>query len=105
MVVEVEALKEANYTMIEIPIPAGCTFVSKTQGSWDIHREYLKNKVVLFPETLSKGIHRCEVDLEARYNGDFMINPTKVSLMYFPTFGGNNGLKWAHISVGNANNN
>jgi TonB-dependent SusC/RagA subfamily outer membrane receptor len=104
MIVEVEALMEANYAMIEIPIPAGCTYASKIQDRWDTHREYLKNKVLLFSEEISKGVHRYEVDLETRYSGDFTINPTKVSLMYFPTFEGNNGLKSVHISEENANN-
>jgi TonB-dependent SusC/RagA subfamily outer membrane receptor len=103
MIVEVEALKEANYGMIEIPIPAGCTYASKPQDSWDTHREYLKNKVLLFSEKISKGTHRYEVDLETRYSGDFTINPTKVSLMYFPAFYGNNGLKSVYISAEKTN--
>jgi TonB-dependent SusC/RagA subfamily outer membrane receptor len=104
MVVEVEALKEANYAMVEIPIPAGCTYASKIQDSWVTHYEYLKNKVLLFSEEISKGVHRYVIDLETRYSGDFTINPTKVSLMYFPTFDGNNAVKSVHISKESTNN-
>jgi len=97
MIVEVDALNEADYVMMEIPIPAGCTYASKEQGGWDSHREFLKNKVLVFSEKISKGLHRFEIDLEARYNGVFTLNPTKVSLMYFPTFFGNNELKAVKI--------
>ena len=90
MVVEINALKEAEYVMIEIPIPAGCVYGTKDQDNWGMHKEYLKNKVVLFTEKLSKGKHQFVVDLESRYNGKYTLNPVKVSLMYFPTFYGRN---------------
>ncbi len=92
MKVVVEALKDADYVQIEIPIPAGCTYGKKTGDSWNEHREYFKNKTMIFAERLYKGRHEYEIELEPRYTGSYTINPAKAELMYFPTFYGRNGL-------------
>lgn len=44
MVVDVNALKEAEFVMIEVPIPAGCVYGTKDQDSRGVHTEYLKIK-------------------------------------------------------------
>jgi len=93
MIIHVNALKEAEYVMMEIPIPAGCIYASKEQDEWDMHKEFLKNKVVLFTSYLSRGDHQFEIELEPRYNGTYTLNPAKASLMYFPTFFGRNEMK------------
>ena len=90
MIVKVNALKDADYVMIEIPIPAGCIYASKPQDDYDMHKEYFKNKVVMFAEYLLKGEHTFSIELEPRYNGRYILNPTKAELMYFPTFYGRN---------------
>lgn len=100
MMVTVNALKEADYVMIEIPIPAGCTYAEKKQDNWQVHKEFIKNKLVLFTELLTKGVHQYEIDLEPRYAGTYVVNPAKVSLMYFPTFYGRNELKKVNIEAG-----
>jgi uncharacterized protein YfaS (alpha-2-macroglobulin family) len=92
MVIEVDALKEAEYVMMEIPIPAGCLYAEKTQDDWEVHKEFIKNKTVLFTEHLTKGLHRFTLQLECRYSGTYTLNPAQVSLMYFPTFFGRNAL-------------
>ncbi len=97
MVVNVNALKETEYVMIEIPIPAGCVYGAKEQDSWGMHKEYLKDKVILFAEKLSQGRHQFVVNLEARYNGRFTVNPTKVSLMYFPIIYGRDSTEYISI--------
>ena len=93
MVIHVNALKEAEYVMVEIPIPAGCTYAQKNQDEWGMHKEFLKNKMVLFAETLAKGDHIFTVELEPRYNGSYTLNPAKAALMYFPIFFGRNEMK------------
>jgi uncharacterized protein YfaS (alpha-2-macroglobulin family) len=90
MKVEVEALKDADYVQLEIPVPAGCTYGTKTTGSWYEHREYFRDKVLIFVERMSKGIYAYEIELEPRYNGIYTINPIKAELMYFPVFYGRN---------------
>ncbi|HXB42712.1 MAG TPA: alpha-2-macroglobulin family protein, partial [Puia sp.] len=97
MIVEVNALKESDYVMVEMPIPAGCVYASKEQDDWTMHNEFLKNKVIIFSEKMNTGIHYFEVELESRYNGTFTINPAKISLMYFPVFYGRNGMKEIEI--------
>lgn len=88
--VDVHALEQAEYIMIEVPIPAGCILVNKSSNGY---MEYFKNKVVIFRELLTKGDHSFDIDLECRYAGKYTLNPAKVELMYFPVFFGRNGMR------------
>jgi len=84
--------------MIEVPIPAGCSYNSK--DSWypnEIHREYYKNQVTIFCNELDKGSYTFEIDLLPRYSGKYILNPAKIELMYFPTFNANNEIKKVSI--------
>jgi uncharacterized protein YfaS (alpha-2-macroglobulin family) len=99
MKVDIQVKKGAEYVMIEIPIPAGCIYASKNQDSWQMHKEFMKNKVLLFAEQLNSGIHHFEIELEPRYNGTYTLNPAKASLMYFPTFYGRNEMKQVTIKA------
>lgn len=90
MVVNVKVLADAEYVLIEMPIPAGCNYSTKSQTWGNMHKEYFKNKVVLFAETLKKGDYTFEVELEPRYKGTYTLNPSKAALMYFPAFYGRN---------------
>lgn len=99
MTVTVNVLKDAEYVQVEVPIPAGCTYSGKTNNSWAVFREYFKDKVVLFTESLPKGQHVFEIELEPRYDGSFTLNPAKASLMYFPIFFGRNSM--ARINIRN----
>ena len=78
---------DAEYVQIEIPIPAGCSYESKTIGNYwkEAHREYYKDKVVIFCNKLSKGEHIFDIELIPRYTGKYTLNPAKAELMYFPT--------------------
>ncbi len=93
MIVSVNVLKDAEYVQIEIPIPAGCAYGSKNNNDWTVYKEFYKNKVSLFSESLTKGKHEFEIELEPRYSGTFTLNPAKVSLLYFPVFYGRNEMK------------
>ncbi|MEO6456553.1 MAG: carboxypeptidase-like regulatory domain-containing protein [Ginsengibacter sp.] len=96
MMVKINVLKDADYVLIEIPIPAGCNYANKRQDSW-MHKEFYKNKVALFSESLLKGMHEFEIELEARYKGSFTINPAKAELMYFPVLFGRNKMSKVKI--------
>jgi hypothetical protein len=37
----------------------------------------------VFAESLAKGVHQFEIELEPGYKGSFTINPAKAVLMYF----------------------
>lgn len=93
--VTIEAKSYGEYVMIEIPIPAGCSYGDNRELSGDIevHREYLKNKVSVFCESLAPGTYTYRILLEPRFTGKYTLNPAKVELMYFPTFFGRNALR------------
>lgn len=78
--------KEAEFAMIEIPIPAGSVFINKNSSklSYEINREYHNDKVVIFFRKLPKGTYYFNIDLQSRFAGEFNVIPTKISLMYFP---------------------
>lgn len=86
---------DAEYVMIEVPIPAGCTYEQKEmEYRWkEAHREYFKDKVSIFCNRLKKGKHIFTIKLLPRYSGEYTLNPAKVELMYFPTFYGNEIIK------------
>jgi alpha-2-macroglobulin len=93
LLLQINCTKEANYVMIELPIPAGCIYNTKNQDYRIVHTEYFKDKVVMFAEKLSIGKHDFKFELQTRYNGTYTLNPAKVSLMYYPIFFGREGLK------------
>ncbi|MCP9751851.1 carboxypeptidase-like regulatory domain-containing protein [Ferruginibacter sp. HRS2-29] len=97
MVVEVNVLKESEYVMLEVPIPAGCIYSDKNDQNWYEYREASKDKVMIFKEFLGKGIQTFEIELAPRYNGVYNINPAKAELMYYPTFFGRNEMKKVNI--------
>lgn len=95
MEVVVDVKADADYVMVEIPIPAGCSYENKN-SSWqqnEIHWEYFKNKVSIFSNHLHKGIHTFTVSLMPRYTGNYHVNPAKAEMMYFPVFYGREGMK------------
>lgn len=97
MKVEIEVLKDAEYVQIEIPIPAGCTYGTKSNNIWSEHWEYFRDKVMIFSEKMNKGKIIYEIELEPRYNGNYTLNPAKAELMYFPVFYGRNDIKKIEI--------
>ncbi|MHA4811818.1 alpha-2-macroglobulin family protein [Flavitalea flava] len=97
--VVVEVKGDAEYVMIEIPIPAGCSYKEKEQSysNHEVHREYFKDKVSIFCQTLEKGTHTFSISLSPRYTGRYGLNPAKAEMMYFPVFYGREGMKAVNI--------
>ncbi|MFT3702826.1 MAG: carboxypeptidase-like regulatory domain-containing protein [Agriterribacter sp.] len=93
----IKVLKDADYVQLQIPIPAGCTYAEKNQDIWNMHKEFLKDKLIIFVEHMNKGDYDFEVELEPRYTGSYHLNPAKAELMYFPTFYGRNEMKRVEI--------
>ncbi len=93
LVVTLQVKQEnARYVMLEVPIPAGCSYASKPvyfAGS-EVYREYFKEKTVIFSENLPVGTYRFKIPLLPRYTGKYTLNPAKVELMYFPVVNANN---------------
>jgi TonB-dependent SusC/RagA subfamily outer membrane receptor len=92
---EVSVRADADFVMIEIPIPAGCSYQSKEQawGSNEVHREYFKEKVSIFCRKLKQGKYTYIINLMPRYNGAYTLNPAKAEMMYFPVFYGRESMK------------
>ncbi|WP_291909367.1 carboxypeptidase-like regulatory domain-containing protein [Chitinophaga sp. CB10] len=91
----VEVREDAQFVMIEIPIPAGCSYNGKPQpsGNGEVHREYFYEKVSIFCQYLGKGEYTFTIPLMPRYTGSFQLNPARAELMYFPVFYGRERVK------------
>ncbi|OOQ56832.1 alpha-2-macroglobulin family protein [Mucilaginibacter pedocola] len=92
---EVTAKGDADFVMVEIPIPAGCSYESKDQ-QWsnnEVHREFFKEKVSIFCRKLKQGTYTFTVKLMPRYSGNYTLNPAKAEQMYFPVFYGREVMK------------
>ena len=87
----------SEYVMIEIPIPAGCSYQSKPQSTYwrmgETHREYFRDRVCIYMRNLSKGAHTFRVELMPRYTGTYHVNPAKAECMYMPLYYGRTGVK------------
>lgn len=98
--VQVSVKADADYVMVEVPIPAGCSYKDKSQ-SWrnnEVHREYFKNKVSIFCNSLPKGEYTFTVSLLPRFTGRYHLNPAKAEMMYFPVFYGREEMKKISIN-------
>lgn len=94
LIIKVTVKKDAEYVMINIPIPGGCSYADKKNNlKNESHREYFKNETTIFCDYLAEGEYTFEIDLISRYSGTYTINPAKIELMYFPTFNANNEIK------------
>jgi uncharacterized protein YfaS (alpha-2-macroglobulin family) len=114
MQVRIEVKKKGDYAMIEIPIPAGCTYNHSSAGtqttarvensqrvsystSNESHREYLKNKLCIFLEKIEPRTYTFSIPLQVRYQGTYTVNPAKIELMYFPIFNGYEAVKKVRV--------
>ncbi|WP_206983647.1 carboxypeptidase-like regulatory domain-containing protein [Hymenobacter telluris] len=98
LLVTVDVKAEARYVLLEVPIPAGCSYGEKERGNYfEVHREYLRHQVGIFMDVLPIGRHTFRVALQPRYRGRYTINPAKAELMYFPLRFGRSASKQAEI--------
>ncbi|MBX7125199.1 MAG: hypothetical protein K1X47_05865, partial [Cyclobacteriaceae bacterium] len=92
--VQVEVLRDAEYVMVEVPIPSGCMYESKPQaGVGESHREYAYEKANIYCKQLKRGHYTFTIPLLARFAGNYTLNPALVECMYFPTIFGREGQK------------
>jgi TonB-dependent SusC/RagA subfamily outer membrane receptor len=90
--VSLELKKDADYVMINVPIPAGCTYEFKDQSRTDgeSHREYDIHETRIYCEKLRSGKYVYAIRLQPRFKGRYTVNPAKVEWMYFPVIYGRN---------------
>jgi uncharacterized protein YfaS (alpha-2-macroglobulin family) len=97
--IEVNRDAKLEHVMIEIPIPGGCSYADKRQydNPIETHREYFKEKTVIFCENMTAGTYVFQVHLLPRFTGKYHVNPAQVSLMYFPVINANTDMKKVRI--------
>jgi uncharacterized protein YfaS (alpha-2-macroglobulin family) len=97
IIVDVVVKKDlaVDHVMIEVPIPGACSYSEKTQDYFneETHREYFKDHVAIFCETLTPGRHTFIVSVIPRFTGSYILNPAQVSLMYFPVVNSNTEMR------------
>ncbi len=98
--VEVKRDAKLEHVMIEIPIPGGCSYGAKHQfdNAIETHREYFKEKTVIFCENMTAGTYVFQVELLPRFTGRYHVNPAQVSLMYLPVINANNDMELVKIA-------
>ncbi|MEM6345139.1 MAG: alpha-2-macroglobulin family protein [Bacteroidota bacterium] len=96
--ITVEVKYQADHLMLEVPIPAGCTYSSKPQSYGEAYREYRRDRTNIYLRSLAPGFYTYEIPLESRFSGEFQLMPAKIELMYVPTQFGRNELQKVQIS-------
>ncbi len=92
--VYVNVKKDAEYVMISVPIPGGCSYPNQSNDrGYETHRVKDNHETTIFYENMPRGKYRFEIRLIPRFKGVYTLNPAKVELMYFPVFYSNSELK------------
>lgn len=90
--------KDAEYVMINVPVPGGCSYASKKKNvCYETHREYFRNETAIFCERLPAGVYTFKISILPRFSGTYTLNPACINLMYFPVFNANNELKKVRV--------
>ncbi|WP_046245545.1 carboxypeptidase-like regulatory domain-containing protein [Hymenobacter terrenus] len=98
LLVTVDVKTEARYVLLEVPIPAGCSYGEPaTPNHLEAHREYLRHQTGIFLDRLPIGRHQFRIALQPRFRGVYTMNPAKAELVYFPTKFGRSASKRAVV--------
>ncbi|MCE7994435.1 MAG: TonB-dependent receptor plug domain-containing protein [Roseivirga sp.] len=92
--VQIEVSEHHSFAMLEVPIPGGCNYYDKPQPyARGQYREYFKDKVNFYFESLEPGKYEFEIPLVNQFSGHYTLNPASLSLMYYPLVRSNNETK------------
>lgn len=98
LIIKVEAIKDAEYVLIDVPLPAGCIPLPKSvTNPFEASRANFKDKTSIYCQRLSKGVHYFEIEVQARFKGAFRLSPASAAMMYFPDEQGNTAVKRVEI--------
>jgi uncharacterized protein YfaS (alpha-2-macroglobulin family) len=98
VVLELQANQEADYLMIEDPIPAGVVPIEHDRGyaikgyrlqQARMHREFHDQHAAFFISNLRKGKRTLAYLVRATLPGQYNIMPARILPMYYPQFAGN----------------
>jgi uncharacterized protein YfaS (alpha-2-macroglobulin family) len=97
--VDVDKQSSVENVMIEVPIPGACSYADKRQlnNGVETHREYFKDRTLIFCEKLVPGKYSFVIHLLPRFTGRYYINPSQVSLMYIPVVNANTDMKQVEV--------
>lgn len=99
--VSIDVKNKSDYLILEIPVPAGCSYANKNnRGFGEAYREYFKEKVNIYFHSLKPGTYTKTIELVPRFNGKFNLNPAQMQQMYFPLFYGRNGIQKVEVKTG-----
>ncbi|MDX1628560.1 MAG: carboxypeptidase-like regulatory domain-containing protein, partial [Fulvivirga sp.] len=93
LTVQLTARKAGDFIVLDVPIPAGFSYIDKNKSGREAHREYHRDKVSLFFEHLPAGSYEFTISIMPKFKGTFTQNPAKAHLMYHPTINGWNETK------------
>lgn len=98
LIIKVEAIKDAEYVLVDVPLPAGCIPLPKSKTNpYEASRANFKDKTSIYCNRLPKGVHYFEIDVQARFKGAFRLSPASAAMMYFPDEQGNTAVKRVEI--------
>jgi uncharacterized protein YfaS (alpha-2-macroglobulin family) len=90
VVLQITSDNQLEYLMVEDPIPAGFSVISKSiKSNYWTHWEVLDDRVVFFVTSVPKGKLYIEYDLRAERLGEYWSRQAKASLMYDSDIRGN----------------
>ena len=89
--VSINNLKNQEFIMLQIPIPASCNYITKVNTFGADEVEYHKDRIILFYRKFRAGNYTLKIPLEPRFSGDFTLLPIQIENMYDPLITGNNG--------------
>ncbi|OYU94892.1 MAG: hypothetical protein CFE21_14530 [Bacteroidetes bacterium B1(2017)] len=87
--VQLTNLKNQEFIMVQIPIPASCNYLNKNERFGADEVEYHKDRILLFYRKLRTGKFSFSIQLEPRFEGEFTLLPVQVENMYNPEIKGN----------------
>ncbi|MCG9880545.1 MAG: carboxypeptidase regulatory-like domain-containing protein [Bacteroidia bacterium] len=87
--VSINNIKNQEFIMIQIPIPASCSYVTKGNSFGADEVEYHKDRIILFYRKFKAGNYQFNIPLEPRFAGSFTVLPVQIENMYNPTITGN----------------
>jgi hypothetical protein len=98
LVVNLTLERPTNYLMLEVPIPAGCSYAdNQNKSRVETHREQWRHQTTLFFNRLNSGKYTFEIKLVPRFTGIYTLNPAKAEMMYAPVINANNEIKKVEI--------
>lgn len=87
--VQARVSEHHRYVVLNVPIPAGFQIIEKpNKNGNEIAREYFKDHIVLYFESLPKGHYHYSFTLLPKFKGSFTLLPAWMEDMYMPSFFG-----------------